>query len=434
MTDDLENRLEHMLADRGRPDPVSVEALLNGIDALPPRRARPLAPAAAAVLAVALIGLVGIVALHPPLYLGGPPLPPNPAAFAGDPRLDACFGDAGEVEAAFEMRAARDYQRHLPGMLRSPELEVDDPAFVVVFAGDVSLPRVQPASGEGQIVCVLVGDTPNVYVGVDTSGLLAVVPMRSAAPTATVPSPVPTATPVAGPTVAPAPAWAADLTGQLECGMINASIGNEVVVAAEPMDPVATPEGALGILLGAGRAYAWLPATGFEPAIIEGDWALHRYTVDGRLKVIAISTKRFEQSRDDIGWEIVGLRACNPAEFDPADGLSDGSTIWLDDAGDRVPTAMIFSRPGPGHCGWESATFLHLEGSLYLRDPEDVLAGRTVMSFATVDAMPADAVDTGLHTSEWRLFTVRDTRVVYVKAGDGVIERWARAIDQFACL
>jgi len=56
------------------------------------------------------------------------------------------------------------------------------------------------------------------------------------------------------------------------------------------------------------------------------------------------------------------------------------------------------------------------------------------MPFTTVDVMPADAIDTGLHTSEWRQFTVPDTRFVYVKAGDGVIEHWARAIDQIGCL
>ena len=427
--DDLEIPLQHVLADRGRPDPASVAALLGGIDALPPRRARPWAPAAAAVLAVSLIGLVGVIALRPPLYIGGPPRPPDPAAFAGDPRLDACFADAGEVEAAFEMRAARDYQRHLPGMLRSPELEVDDPAFVVIFAGDVSLPRIQPASGDGQIVCVLVGDTPNVYVGVDTSGLLAVVPMRSTAPTAVVPSPVPTATPVAGPTVAPAPAWATDLTGQLECDGPPDTLGQDVE-SPTPFEPAPTLEAALEVLL---LNYSSLPTAGWEPIEVDGHWARHRYLVDGRTKVVAISTDQFEDLPPDIGWEVVGVRACDSSEFDPATTPDAAVTVWLDRDGQRVNTNRVASHIGPEHCGWTSVVFLRLRGVQYLRDPKGVLAESTIGLFDPDIALPTEAIDTGFHTPEWRLFTVPGADAVFVRTPVGGVERWPRTRDEVGC-
>ena len=191
-------------------------------------------------------------------------------------------------------------------------------------------------------------------------------------------------------------------------------------------------DGAIQGLLDTGM-YAWLPAGGFEPPQIEGSWALHRYVVDGRLKVIAVSTNRFPGHTGDVGWEVVGLRACDPAEFDPGHGLTDDTTLWLDADGERVPADRIFSRPGPGHCEWQTAIFLHFDGKLYLRDPEGVLADQTVGPFRTVAALPADAVDTDLHTPDWRLFTVPDDRFVYVRTTDGTIERWSRANDEIGC-
>ncbi len=433
MTDDLDRRLGELLADQGRPDPSVVGALLDGIGRLPRRRAHRWLPAAA-VGAIALIGLAGIIALRPSTGLGGPPLPPDPAAFAGDPRMTACYAGAGEVEAAFEMRHARDYQRHLPGMLRSPELEVDDPAFVVIFVGEVSLPRIGPASGDGQIVCVLVGDTPNVYVGVDTTGLQATVPIAGDDPGPASPPPVATATATAaaGPTVEPAPAWVVDLAGQLECDGRLVDVGMEVPTDIGPMDPGATPEEALEHLLTG--AYVWLPAGGFERPQIDGTWALHRYVVGGRLKVIAVSTNRFPGIPEEVGWEVVGMRACDPAEFDARDGLTDATTLWLSADDVVVPTGRIFSRPGPGHCGWEDVTFLHFEDQLYLRDPKGVLADSTIGRFDPDIALPAEAIDTGFHTPEWRLFTVSGADAVFVRTPVGGVERWPRTRDEVGCL
>ena len=69
-----------------------------------------------------------------------------------------------------------------------------------------------------------------------------------------------------------------------------------------------------------------------------------------------------------------------------------------------------------------------------MRDVEGVLADHTVLPFREVDALPADAVDTGLHTGTLRLFTIPDQRVVFVRSKDGTIERWARAKDQIGCM
>jgi len=431
MTDDLEPRLRELLAERGRQNGTAVATLLDGIDALPRRRTRPWARAAAAVVAIALVGVGAFIAFRPSDGHGGPPVPPDPAAFAADPRMEACFGGAGEVEAAFEMRHARDYQRHLPGMLRSPELEVDDPGFVVVFAGEVRVGgNGGPPPETGKSVCVLVGETPNLYTGVDVAGLVATLPESSDDPTPAAPTPTPTTTTAAGPTVEPAPFWVADLAGQLGCDGPVMAFGSEVPADPGPMDPAATPAEALDYLL---AAFAWLPATGWEPPQTEGAWALHRYVVDGRLKAIAVSTNRFPGIPDDVGWEAVGQRACDPSEFEPDDGLTDETTLWLDADDDLVPTARIFSRHGAGHCGWEAVTFLYLGDKLYLRDLDGVLADQTELPFREVAALPADAVDTGLHTDTWHLFTVSDERVIYIRTRDGTIERWGRGSDEIGC-
>lgn len=331
MTDDLEPRVRELLADRGDADPALIAALLDGIAALPRRRARPWG-LAAAVVAVALIALAGIIGLRPSSDPGGAPLAPDPT------------------------------------------------------------------------------ERPS--------------------PSGTTPSPSPSRP--ASPTVQPTPPWVADLVGQLDCDGPIVDVGQEVGADPSPFDPAPSPERAIEGLLESGM-YAWLPAGGFEPPQVEGHWALHRYLVVGRLKVIAVSTNAFPEVPDERGWEVVGLRACDPSEFDPGNGLSDGTTLWLDAGGRLASTRQIFSRLGPEHCGWEEIVFLHLDRVQYLRDPDGLLADLTVGPFRTVDALPAAAIDTGLHTPEWQLFTVADERFVYVRDQEGTIERWARAKDTIGC-
>jgi hypothetical protein len=246
------------------------------------------------------------------------------------------------------------------------------------------------------------------------------------------PTTIPTAAPSETPAADARPAWVADLEGQLDCDGPMAQLGQEVAVA-EPIDPAPTPELAIENLLRIGE-YAWLPAGGFDPPHVAGHWAANRYIVRGALKAIAVSTDEFPDVPGEFGWDIVGLRACDPSEFDPADGLSGApTTLWLDRDGDLVRADRIFSRQGPGHCGWEGVTFLEFEGRQYLRDVDGVLDYTTDRPFREVERLPADAVDTGLHTAKLRLFTVPDERVVYIRYKDGTIERWGRATDQIGC-
>jgi hypothetical protein len=144
MKDDFDAIVGAWMRETARPDPTSLAAVRRSLETLPGRRRRRSRGfvAAAAVLAVLSIGLAAI--LVRPESSGGPshspsPTPPNPGAFAGDPRLAACLGAAGPIEFVFELPHARDYRRHFPAMLLAPELDVDDPAFAVVFAAGAQL-------------------------------------------------------------------------------------------------------------------------------------------------------------------------------------------------------------------------------------------------------------------------------------------------------
>lgn len=103
-----------------------------------------------------------------------------------DARLDLCPVAGNKVLVSFEIPLARDYKVYLPAMLRSPELEVDVPAYIVIFDGDATLEIVGAPVGidaEGNVipqekkpekasgvVCVVVDGRPTVYANVDTDG------------------------------------------------------------------------------------------------------------------------------------------------------------------------------------------------------------------------------------------------------------------------
>lgn len=255
--------------------------------------------------------------------------------------------------------------------------------------------------------------------------------VSSIAPSASPAAVSPTAP--ASPTLQPWPDWAVDLASQLACDGPPADLGNDVPAVPGPFDPAPTADGALDNIR---ITYQNLPASGFEPVLVEGHWALHRYLVDGRPKVLAVSTNQFPDVPSETRWEVVGLRACDPSEFDRADiGLVAG-TIWLDADGDPVRTDVVTSYVGAGHCGWERTIWLSLfqpDYTQYFRDPRHELEEYSVVSFDPDVRLPKDATDTGLHTEEWHLFTIPSGRAVFMRTPDGRIELWPRAIEPIGC-
>jgi len=101
-------------------------------------------------------------------------------ASGADPRARACGADGARVRAAFALSQASDFWTHFPNALEAPELRVDTPAFVVVFDEPVRLAITGNPHGRStgtiervafdHVVCVLIGESPNFYFNVDTTG------------------------------------------------------------------------------------------------------------------------------------------------------------------------------------------------------------------------------------------------------------------------
>ena len=180
MTQPFEDRVRDRLDERGTPDEVAMSTVTTRIDSsLPVRRRRPAWSVAARRGSPRGPRGRRRPGVPPDRPSARPARSARPGGICRGSRLAHCFGPSGTVEFAFVMPHARDYQRHFPAMLCRPELDVDDPAFVVVFAagGDPIIPLF-PALGAspvaaigGRAMCVLVGDTPNLYAGVDIAGM-----------------------------------------------------------------------------------------------------------------------------------------------------------------------------------------------------------------------------------------------------------------------
>jgi hypothetical protein len=287
-----------------------------------------------------------------------------------------------------------------------------------------------PAAGVAALLAMVVGASVGLTGGRGTTPNTSVSPSPSEAIGLTSEAPLSPSGIAPSPFHAARPSWVIDLAGQLDCDGPIAGFGQEVPSNLGPFEPGGTPDQALDIA----RMNYWnLPATGFEPPVIEGAWARHRYAVGDRVKAIAVSTRWNPDIDPETGWEVVGLRACDPAEFDAGDLGPRAGTVWRDANGDPVRTDVITSYPGPGHCGWETTVFLSFGGAQFFRDPKHVLKEYSVVTFDASSRLPADGVDTGLHTNEWHIFTIPSGRAVFVRTDGGPIERWPRSSQEVGC-
>jgi hypothetical protein len=446
MSDDFEDLLKRWLRDRARSDRAALQALAGNVAALPPRRREPgrLLPLVASVAVV--VGLLLVVAPRfgsvgndasptpsPTPRSPGIVLPGGPDAYAGDPRLGRCFGVPEDMEFVFEMAHARDYRRYVPRMGTSPELDTDAAAFAVVYGDGWAGPMITGAAGAKpqtpepgrRFVCVLVaGADPILYGDVDITGLTVDVVPSSPMPSGS-PEPPPSATSSLT-TPEPAPAWVSDLAGQLQCDGVVANLGGEYPETGSPEDFGDTAAAALATFLGPSNPYASLPTAGFALLHEEPHWASFGHLVDGRPKAIILLTDTTEYGP---GWSVVGLRACDASEFDPNVPLTFPVTIWTDASGERVSTETIRSAPGPGHCGWDSAIWLNVDGNLYFRDPQGVMAEWTKTRFEPDAKLPASALDSGYRSAAGSLWLDPGKDAYLVLPGG--VERWPRSTDPF---
>lgn len=176
-----------------------------------PRRARMLGPIRvettsdrATVVATLAAAILALAIVSP--SLGGRPVG-DPSLFAADARFERCGGGTVPTRYAFEIPRTRDYRDFLPEMPGTSELELDDPALVVIFegvgpfvsrptaqAGGSAAPRRTSAPGIHD-VCIYVGEAGqgqlNYYRDIPIGGLRAtpegptLEPLTPSAPTPT---------------------------------------------------------------------------------------------------------------------------------------------------------------------------------------------------------------------------------------------------------
>jgi hypothetical protein len=433
MSDDFEDLLKRWLRERGTSDRSAIRALAGNVAVLPPRRRRGLSPlASAAVVLVALA--LGAVILAPRFgSVGGPAGAPT-----WNKELARCGASLETAFAVFSMDRARDYQLHLPAMLLAPELDVDDPAFVVVYAA------MQPFGGGGAApppgqtwaprsldpghhdICVLVGYDAataelNIYENVDTTGMR--VAVESGEPSGSLGAATPTTSteePPGGTTPEPGPAWAGDPSIVLECDGAPAALGPEPFLAsAAAPDPGRAIDLWLSRIDGLAVAF---PRAGFVPIEESGSWDLYGVRARGRTRAVVV----LEQAAAGA-WTVVAVATCDPSEFDPNTPFGFDITIWSGPAGSAVPTTSIQEL---ADCYGGSQ--LTVNGRLYVWGPSGGESGAydpamLEGTFSTAAFVPSTATLTAFREGARQLYLAMDGSAVYVETPDSV-QRWPHVI------
>ena len=115
MTRPLDDDLRELLSRRAAVDAHEVDALRRHAATLPSRRASRRGLLGAAASIVLLLSFGGLLVANLPFGTSGAaPSAPDPAAFAGDPRLAVCGVEPKDAIAIFEMAHLRYYTLHLP--------------------------------------------------------------------------------------------------------------------------------------------------------------------------------------------------------------------------------------------------------------------------------------------------------------------------------
>ena len=115
--------------------------------------------------------------------------------------------------------------------------------------------------------------------------------------------------------------------------------------------------------------------------------------------------------------------------------------------GQPVSNAELGTSAGPNHCGWQSATILHIgwplgtvstnagQARTYIRDPKGVMGETYRRDLVAHANVPADARPTGykLGAIELYLSPVDQDEAIYLVTSGGA-ERWPRADPFFGCV
>jgi hypothetical protein len=177
-----------------------------------------------------------------------------------------------------------------------------------------------------------------------------------------------------------------------------------------------------------------VPGSGFVHAGSDDARRLFTYSFDGQVRAAVIVADASEVRLDaDSGWVVETFASCDPAEFDPSLDGELGVDVWQDADGRRVPVSVVRSALGAEHCGWESVTFLTVEGVRYVGDPDGVFSADFEIADFDGDAeLPADATDTGYSLDGRHIWLAADRSFAFVVEADRV-EAWPSPGEPFGC-
>ena len=151
-----------------------------------------------------------------------------------------------------------------------------------------------------------------------------------------------------------------------------------------------------------------------------------------------------------LGWRFngLGIRTASPLAsvaiaFDSPPAYP--GYEWTRD-GKTVPREEIAASAGPGHCGWQSATFLSIgwpPGTFantaalarqYVRDPQGAISGSLRQRLAMNIDPPRDARPTGYHLGSIEIYLSPSDQdeAIYVVGPRGA-ERWPRSDPMTLC-
>lgn len=190
---------------------------------------------------------------------------------------------------------------------------------------------------------------------------------------------------------------------------------------------------------GGGIGNNWgIPINGYEEPIRDGERYLYLYRVGTEVKVVVVISPRLADEARGIDGAVGPhpfatdeVRLCDGAEYGAqADFFGDGERVWANGEG-----MILVDRPGPDHCGWQSAQSLNVPETLpfwgsthsgrdYWADPDGVLPLHESLPAYDGDAeLPDDATDSGYRHEDLELWFAMDERAVYVVSPDHV-ELW----------
>jgi hypothetical protein len=202
--------------------------------------------------------------------------------------------------------------------------------------------------------------------------------------------------------------------------------GSEGGGSASPEEAVRT------IYRGSGRA---LPVHGYEILEHSADAVSFGYRHNDGIRAV-VRVER-DAAIDGAGptnprtpWTWTSYASCDPVEYAASTDDEIGIGLVRRADGTRLPARFAHLEPAMQHCRPGAWTLL-LGRTLptYVRDPQGAYANEWLVPYERDAKLPITAVDTGLRTGAFVLFTDADPRAIYA-AAPGHVERWPARVPE----